>query len=363
MHAAWPVNFNIGLASFRPQLAGLRRLLDLAADVPFQKPARLLFTGSISAAFRMPAGSTVPEGPLAGLAYAAPTGYARSKLVGERICERAAAAAAATVNDKGKLPAISINGDGDGDAFPHVAVIRVGQISADTEHGIWNEKEAIPLLVRGGAQVGALPRLGGRCKWMPVDTAARAITELASRMKPGSSSPHPNGVKGKESHVENGVARENSSDNGSVAKASSSSSSSSSAALFYNLLAPHHFSWNEDFLPAARASGLLRFDEVALSEWLTRLRAWADELGDEAEARLPAIKLAEYYATAYAEKKEDVANGAKTSSSSAELTWDVGRACAHSESVRTCPRVVNGVLVDKMVRHWLEADGTLESGP
>ncbi|KAK8002060.1 NRPS-like enzyme [Apiospora marii] len=352
VHAAWPVNFNIGLASFRPQLAGLRKLLDLAANVPFQKPARLLFTGSVSSAFRMPAGSTVPEGPIAELSYAAPTGYARSKLVGERICDRAAAAAA-TVEDKGKLPAISINGhDGDtATSSPHVAVIRVGQISADTEHGIWTEKEAIPLLVRGGAQVGALPRLGGRkgrCEWMPVDTAARAITELAARMKPVSvsSASQANGVKGKETNGENG--------HHPVPETFSSSS-----ALFYNLVAPDPFSWNDDFLPAVRTSGLLRFDEVELPEWLARLRARAVELGDEAEARLPAVQLAEYYSTTYSKEE---GHDTEQMGSSAGPTWDVGRACAHSEAVRTCPRAVEAGLVGKMVRNWLEADGMLGLG-
>ncbi|KAK7955093.1 NRPS-like enzyme [Apiospora saccharicola] len=338
VHAAWPVNFNIGLASFRPQLAGLRKLLDLTADVPFQKPARLLLTGSVSAAFGMPAGSTVPEGPISEFTYAAPTGYARSKLVGERICERAAAAA--TVHNKGKLPATSINGDSNITASSHVAVIRVGQVSADTEHGIWNEKEAIPLL--------------GRCEWMPVDTAARAMTELAARMKPVSLATQANGLK-----VAKDADGEKDDGNGENSYHPVSEALSSSSALFYNLVAPHHFSWNEDFLPAVRASGLLRFDEVELPEWLARLRRRAGELGDEAEAQLPAIQLAEYYATTYAEKEEDKV---PEQGGGAGLTWDVGRACEHSEAVRTCPRAVEAGLVAKMVRNWLEADGMIAVG-
>ncbi|KAK8030462.1 NRPS-like protein biosynthetic cluster [Apiospora arundinis] len=431
VHAAWPVNFHLGLASFRPQLAGLRRLLDLAAAVPFRRPARLLFTSSIAAAFGMPAGSRVPEGPLAELRDAAPTGYARSKLVGECICELAAAAAALRDEDKGFYthkensaggvglnPFLSVSGAGGekprsesrsaaAPASPHVAVLRVGQISADTEHGIWNAKEAIPRLVQSAAQVGALPRLGkrqgGRCEWMPVDTAARAILELAAHMKGVPSSPPPSyrsppsstsssfflsvfrsilgwgparngpfkskmpilpsysypqqsiGLGAEDTSVirlEKVVIGVDSGENDRHTNNNDKSAMISTAsALFYNLVAPHHFSWNDDFLPAVRASGLLRFDEVDLPEWLARLRTRAVELGAEAEARLPAIQLVDYYETTNMEGKD---SGAKESNSS--LAWDVGKACAHSEAVRNCPQVVEAGLVPKMVRNWLAAD-------
>lgn len=449
VHAAWPVNFNIGLASFRPQLAGLRRLLDLAADVPFRRPARLLFTSSISAVFGMPAGSAVPEGPIAELGYAAPTGYARSKLVGERICERAAAAAAVAettvgVGSEVTEPTDSGNEAGGVDTnsflsvfrfmlgwgvnppnavadarsathnLSHVAVLRVGQISADTEHGIWNAKEAIPMMVRSAAQVGALPRLEerqgqmqGRCEWMPVDTAARAILELAAHMKhnsPVSSEPRqysaptssllitvvrsilgwpsrkesvtrilPTSAPSSptspaspispsyHSHWWGGIKAKEGSDidleKGRVPVANQmndSCASESASATFYNLVAPHYFSWNDDFLPAVWASDLLRFDVVDLPEWLARLRARAIELGAGAEALLPAIQLAEYYEENYVDAEERESGDAERGAGG--LAWDVGRACGHSRAMRTCPKVVEAGLVCKMVRNWLEAD-------
>ncbi|KAK6855696.1 hypothetical protein PG995_007847 [Apiospora arundinis] len=412
VHAAWPVNFHLGLASFRPQLAGLRRLLDLAAAVPFRRPARLLFTSSIAAAFGMPRGSRVPEGPLAELRYAAPTGYARSKLVGERICERAAAAAMATVSDEDKgsythkenpvesaglNPFLSVfrfilgwgaGGDKGRSASrsaaapattppPHVAVLRVGQISADTDHGIWNAKEAIPRLVQSAAQVGALPRLrerqGGTVR---VDACGhrgtrdtgvgyayeRSLIAINGSFKskmpilPSYSYPHQSIRGGAEDtnvvRLEKVVIRIDSGDNDRHTSNNDKSATTSTAtALFYNLVAPHHFSWNDDFLPAVRASGLLRFDEVDLPEWLARLRTRAVELGAEAEARLPAIQLVDYYEATYMEGKD---SGAKEGNSS--LAWDVGKACAHSEAVRNCPQVVEAGLVPKMVRNWLAAD-------
>ncbi|KAK6834999.1 hypothetical protein PG987_009693 [Apiospora arundinis] len=272
---------------------------------------------------------------------------------------------------------------------------------------IWNAKEAIPRLVQSAAQVGALPRLrerqGGRCEWMPVDTAARAILELATHMK-GVSSPSPPPYRSPSSSTSSsfflsvfrsilgwgpakngplkskmpilpsysypqqsiGANMEDTSvirlekvvtgvDSGENDRHTSNNDKSAAtltaSALFYNLVAPHHFSWNDDFLPAVRASGLLCFDEVDLPEWLARLRTRAAELGAEAEARLPAIQLVDYYEATYMEGQD---SGAKEGNSS--LVWDVGKACAHSEAARTCPQVVEAGLVPKMVRNWLAAD-------
>ncbi|OTB01437.1 hypothetical protein M426DRAFT_64072 [Hypoxylon sp. CI-4A] len=277
IHATWPVNFNISLASLVPHIAGLRNLLQLSLRVPFRAPARLVFASSISTAFQMPVPNTVPEGPIPSLEYAAPTGYARSKLISERICSSAAASGA------------------------FAGVLRIGQISADTVHGIWNDKEAIPILVRSATEVHALPRLEGDhdiCDWMPVDTVARACLELAGKLS----------GKGDE-------------------------------AFFYNVKSPHKFSWNEDFLPALRKAGL-KFETVSLEDWLKRLHSRAEELGSSAEARLPAVKLADYYATTYKNLDVGYGNG---------LVFDIQKACRDSDALRQCPQVLD--LVPKMLQH------------
>jgi thioester reductase-like protein len=276
IHAAWPVNFNIALASFRPQIAGLRNFLDLASATP--SPARVVFVSSISAAFNIPPPASVPEGPFESLEYAAATGYARSKLVGERLCEAAGANGAA------------------------VGVLRVGQISADSVNGIWNDKEHVPLLVRSATEVKALPRLHGyegRCEWMPVDTVAATVLQLADKLAPGTS--------------------------------------------FYNIVPPHAFSWNDRFLPVLREAGL-EFEEVDLAEWLRRLRARADELGSAAEERLPAIKLADYYEETY---------GASAGGYGSKLKFENGRACADSVALKSCPELSEVAIVRKMLQHWL----------
>ncbi|KAI1640226.1 hypothetical protein F4809DRAFT_591978 [Biscogniauxia mediterranea] len=295
IHAAWPVNFNISLTSFTPQIAGLRNFLDLASGVPFESPARVLFASSISAAFRMPAPASVPEGPLESLEYAASTGYARSKLVSERICAAAAASGGAAVG-----------------------VLRVGQISADSANGIWNDKEHVPLLVRSATETGALPRLRGyegRCEWMPVDTVAAAFLQLAEKLR---------------------------------AEAKAKANDAAAAAVFYNIVAPHAFSWNDEFLPALRAAGL-GFEDVEVGEWLARLRARATELGPAAEAKLPAFKLADYY--------EDAYGGSKAGGAGSELRFEVGKACRDSAALRSCPQLSGVAIVRKMLDHWLGRDG------
>ncbi|KAI5928373.1 hypothetical protein F4810DRAFT_643318 [Camillea tinctor] len=296
IHAAWPVNFNISLTSFIQQIAGLRNFLDLARGVPFDKPARVLFASSISAAFQMPAPASVPEGPLESLEYAASTGYARSKLVSERIC-----AAAASV--------------GGGAA---VGVLRVGQISADSVNGIWNDKEHVPLLVRSATEIKALPRLHGyegRCEWMPVDTVAAAFLQLAQKLRAS-------------------VDGNNDSDG---------------VAAFYNIVPPHAFSWNDEFLPALRAAGL-DFKEVEVSEWLAKLRARAAELGPAAEAKLPAFKLADYYENTYGGNSTGEGAGS-------ELRFEVGKSCDDSPALRACPQLSEVDIVRKMLRHWLRNEG------
>lgn len=281
IHAAWPVNFNISLASLIPHIAGLHNLLELSLRVPFKDPARLVFASSISTAFRLPTPGNVPEGPIPSLTFAAPTGYARSKLIGERICSSAAAKGAA------------------------VGVLRIGQIAADTVDGIWNDKEAIPILVRSAPEVQALPRLEGDhdiCEWMPVDAVARTCLQLIRKLPTTATEPS-----------------------------------------FYNIKPPHGFSWNEQFLPALRKAGL-KFEDVSLEEWLTRLRLRAEELGSAAEAVLPAVKLVDYY--------EDTFAGLGVGSGSG-LKFDIQKACRDSSALDRCPQILDAGLVPKMLRHWL----------
>ncbi|MDB4982557.1 MAG: putative NRPS-like enzyme, partial [Myxococcales bacterium] len=149
LHNAWSVNFNMGVASFEGQIQSVRNLLDFSFG---SNNARFFFVSSVSSAVR--SGKVVHESHVEHLTDAQETGYARSKLVGERLCLHARRAGL------------------------DARVLRVGQIVGDTRHGAWNATEAIPLMLRSATSIGALPTLNDTLSWLPVDDVARAIVEI-----------------------------------------------------------------------------------------------------------------------------------------------------------------------------------------
>ena len=68
---------------------------------------------------------------------ALPMGYARAKWVAEQMCARAY----------------------EGPLRGRVTIARVGQLCGDSVHGVWNESEAIPVLIATSGYVGCLPTL------------------------------------------------------------------------------------------------------------------------------------------------------------------------------------------------------------
>jgi thioester reductase-like protein len=68
------------------------------------------------------------------------TGYARSKLVSERILEAAIASAGARAQ-----------------------IMRIGQVVGDTRHGLWNDSEAWPLVIRSALTLKTLPAFDMVC--------------------------------------------------------------------------------------------------------------------------------------------------------------------------------------------------------
>lgn len=135
-HLAWPVNFNIPLITFEPHIKGLRNLVDFSLTTSRLKPTRLFFSSSISTAAKAPSGARViPDKAIEDLSWAADTGYAQSKLVGEQIVRNAARAGA------------------------YSYVLRIGQIVGDTDYGVWNDGEFIPAMIRSALTVKKLPML------------------------------------------------------------------------------------------------------------------------------------------------------------------------------------------------------------
>jgi gluconate kinase len=151
-------------------------------------------------------------------------GYAQSKSVAERICANAA------------------------EQGVKVRVLRVGQLVGDTQHGVWNAQEAVPMMLQTALTVGSLPKLKETPSWLPVDTAAESITDI---------------------------------------------SLSDAGSLFANVTHPKTFDFVKDLLPALEEAGL-EFEQVEPKEWVRRLRA------SNPDPKLnPPIKLVDFFASKY----------------------------------------------------------------
>lgn len=204
MHCAWSVNFNWALESFEQScIAATRNLLDLCLETRGPHPAKFSFCSSVSTVARTP-GNWVREALPESLIYAHSMGYAQSKLVTEHIVNRAR-----------RETALSSR------------VLRVGQIIADSKHGIWNATEAIPMIFQTAETINALPLLDDVLSWTPVDTIASSVIEATL---------------------------------------------SSKAAEVMNVTNPNLNHWTQDLLPLLKQAGLT-FDALPKREWLARLRA------------------------------------------------------------------------------------------
>lgn len=225
IHLAWSVNFNKSLESFEADcIAGARNLINLCLSAKRTEPASFNFCSSVSATAATP-GDRVPEALPESLEHAQGMGYAQSKLVTEHLCDRA--------SQQTGLKA---------------RVLRVGQIIGDTQHGVWNETEAIPLILRTAETVGALPELDEYPYWLPVDVVARAFSEIAC------------------SGADSGVM---------------------------NVVNNKPFHWTRDLLPLLREAGL-QFDAIPQQEWIRRLRA-----SEQDPSKNPPIKLVDFFASKY----------------------------------------------------------------
>ncbi|USP79408.1 hypothetical protein yc1106_06682 [Curvularia clavata] len=224
IHCAWSVNFNKSLTSFEKDcIAGVRYLIDLCLATPSQIPATFDFCSSVSTVARCPDFHT-PE-RLAEYGWAQEMGYAQGKCVAEHICM--AAAEKTGINAR---------------------VLRVGQIVADTVHGVWNATEAIPLIMQSALTIGALPKLQESPSWTPVDVVAKAVTEV---------------------------------------------SLSNAHSVIANVTNAKTFSWTDQLLPALHDAGL-DFEEIEPKEWVQKLRA-----SDPDAIANPSIKLVDFFASKY----------------------------------------------------------------
>ncbi|KAF9891628.1 hypothetical protein FE257_003639 [Aspergillus nanangensis] len=263
IHTAWPVNFNLPLLTFEPHIAGLHNLLNFSLSVHLPSPAALLFCSSISTAMGASSPPSIPESPLSDLTHALEMGYGRSKLVGEHLVSRARKAVGAR-------------------AFS----LRIGQVSGHSKKGLWNDSEALPLMIRSALTLKALPALETSCSWLPVDKLACSILELAKACSSSSSA---------SSSASTRLSSQDEDHHGSSAPVTNDPGVDDGSV--YNLSNSRVFSWG-DLLGALRKSGFV-FDVVPFAQWLGMLRKSAAR---QEEAVNPAVKLVDHYESTYGEE-------------------------------------------------------------
>ncbi|KAJ9257377.1 hypothetical protein DTO207G8_2131 [Paecilomyces variotii] len=266
IHCAWSVNFNLNLGSFeKDSIAGIKNLIDLCLKAQRPAPASFNFCSSVSTVTNT-ASEYVPEALPEKLSYAQDMGYAQSKLVAENICVKAA-------------EQTGIRG----------RVLRIGQVIGDTQHGIWNPTEAIPLILQSATTIGALPRIDESPFWLPVDVVADTIIDITF------------------STMDSGVS---------------------------NIINPQSFHWTRDLLPFLHRAGL-EFEELEQREWIQRLRT-----SNPDPAQNPPIKLVEFFASKY-----DTDQPRRT------MKWHTQRARKYSPSLGKAKKL-DQEAVDKMIAYF-----------
>lgn len=322
IHCAWSVNFQLSLQSFEHHIQGLHNLVQLSLRVRFSNPAHFIFCSSISAALGTPRPARVPEAPIGNLAHASYTGYAKSKLVGERVVQTA----------------VDVYG-------ASATILRIGQVVGDTKQGVWNDSEALPLIVRSALTMGILPELNMMCEWLPVDTLAETVVEISGLLSP--SLPMKNELDDASAPAEEDSTIDR-------MKKSSGDITRQQTEFVYNICSPHSFSWASHFVAALTSAGL-KFSLEPPAKWLEQLRAISTAHPDSSgpgspsaidPERNPAIKLVDFFEAMFADQGDDA--------ESDRIVFDIGKAKRQSPALRNAPRVVESGLVSKMVAKWMK---------
>ncbi|TGO38906.1 hypothetical protein BHYA_0064g00020 [Botrytis hyacinthi] len=163
IHNAWPVNFNIPLSTFDPNIKGIINLIGFVATAP-QKPS-LMFLSSLSSVGNFE--GDVPESVINDVTVSLPMGYSESKFIAENLLAYAA------------------------DKSPHlpISIARVGQIAGPVStNGIWNKHEWFPSLVLSSIHLGIIPESldstdHSEIDWVPIDLVADILVELTFKAK------------------------------------------------------------------------------------------------------------------------------------------------------------------------------------
>lgn len=142
---------------------GVTNLINLALSSSRSKPARFAYCSSVASVMAYSGvEANIPERIIDDPEASTAMGYSQSKWVAEQICSRAEEQSA---------------------MHGRVAVFRVGQLAGDSERGIWNTKEAWPIMLSSVKLTRTLPDLRRETlDWLPVDIAATALTQGIGHM-------------------------------------------------------------------------------------------------------------------------------------------------------------------------------------
>lgn len=159
IHNAWPVNFNMSVGSFEPQIRGVRHLVDFCAK-DTRKVVPITFVSTVGTVERWPTPEVpVPEKPLPDWSLAM-FGYGQSKLASSIILDKAA--------EESGVPSV---------------IVRVGQIAGPRgKKGKWNPQEWLPSLIRSSLYLGLLPDSLGtfdNIGWAPVEDIAIMVLDVS----------------------------------------------------------------------------------------------------------------------------------------------------------------------------------------
>lgn len=164
IHNAWPMNFNLSLQAFRPQLDGLVRLLDMMSRSQ-RSPYLLLISSISSVMFHRSTSSKIPETLITSDSAPGPNGYADSKYVAEHLVQYA--------SQKSRLLC---------------STARVGQIAGAVDHaGLWSPDEWFPCMIITSAHLSAIPDSLGpvfnTIDWIPIDRLPGILLELVQEQQ------------------------------------------------------------------------------------------------------------------------------------------------------------------------------------
>lgn len=280
IHAAWAVNFSLSLNSFDAHFQGLQSLLNLGMSC--SRETQVLFCSSTASVLGRNHAADIHECVSSNPEDCDSLGYSKSKWVAEAICHRASQEAGMS---------------------RRVKVLRIGQLTGDTENGIWNTSEAWPLMLSTVDALGCLPRLDQKLTWLPMDIAAHAVVDVAL-----------------------GVSTADDADDESC--------------LVYHIVNNNtDKSWN-DLLVWIQASGE-SFDVVEMDEWLKKL----EELDTH-----PVKSLAGLWKKGSRSQDQNQTDSI--------VNFNVTRAESISESLR-CVGAIDEVLVGKMWA-WLKNEVALQ---